>query len=115
MSHPCHHAVIVGRYLHAMTDVMCPDERAVLLIERLRGLFDDQPALRLTTPQIQRILGSSPNETAAVLEQLVQQRYLRRCADGYVTRARVMRIIPLPRMGDGGRWVAPVLRFPQRS
>ena len=70
-----------------MTALLCQNKTVLSLIGRLRWIFDAQPALRLTSAQIQHVLDTDPAETGAVLDRLVQERYLRRCADGCLTRA----------------------------
>ena len=78
-----------------MSDLICYDDHALSLADRLRRIFDEQPTLRLTPSQLQRLLGSAPQETASLLERLVTQRYLYRSNDGYLVKAATPRALPV--------------------
>lgn len=74
------------------------------LIERIRAEYDEQPALRLTPSQAQRLFGGTPHETAICLECLVANGVLQRSPDGHFVRARTSNVIALPGASAGNRW-----------
>ena len=51
-------------------------------LERLRSEFLEMPGLRLTTAQIQRFCGIEPDLCRAVLDTLVEERFLELRPDG---------------------------------
>jgi hypothetical protein len=53
----------------------------------IRGEFLEIPGLRLTSEQIQRLWGLHRDVCAAVLEDLLHQRFLQLTADGHYVRA----------------------------
>ena len=52
----------------------------------IRGEFLEIPGLRLTSDQIQRLWGLHRDVCAAVLEDLLHQRFLQLTADGHYVR-----------------------------
>ena len=56
-------------------------------IQIIRGEFLEIPGLRLTSEQIQRLWGLHRDVCAAVLEDLLHQRFLQLTADGHYVRA----------------------------
>jgi hypothetical protein len=57
-----------------------------LLLSRIRAEYLEMPGLRLTVPQAERLCGGDEPTCAAVLDMLVEQRFLRRRPDGSYTR-----------------------------
>ena len=53
----------------------------------IRGEFLEIPGLRLTSDQIQKLWGLHRDVCAAVLEDLLHQRFLQLTADGHYVRA----------------------------
>jgi hypothetical protein len=53
----------------------------------IRGEFLEIPGLRLTSEQIQRLWGLHRDVCAAVLEDLLHQRFLQLTAEGHYVRA----------------------------
>ena len=51
-------------------------------LQRLRGEFLEMPGLRLTVPQAQRLCGVDPAICKAVLDTLVDAKFLDRKRDG---------------------------------
>jgi hypothetical protein len=64
-------------------------------IERLRAEFLEMPGLRLTAAQVERLCGVERTICKAVLDALVDARFLRVSADGVYTRL-TDGIIPRP-------------------
>ena len=62
-----------------------PSERQWTQI--IRGEFLEIPGLRLTSDQIQKLWGLQRDACAAVLEDLLHQRFLQLTADGHYVRA----------------------------
>jgi len=62
-----------------------PSEREWTQI--IRGEFLEIPGLRLTSDQIQKLWGLHRDACAAVLENLLHQRFLQLTADGHYVRA----------------------------
>lgn len=56
------------------------------LIDRALSEFLDNPGLRLTPSQAQRLFGTTPEETATILGHLLAQRFLRKTRDGMLIR-----------------------------
>jgi len=56
------------------------------LIERVRAEYLEMPGLRLTAPQAQRLCGLDPATCRAVLQALVDLRFLRANEDGTYAR-----------------------------
>ena len=54
----------------------------------IRGEFLEIPGLRLTSEQVQRLWGLHRDVCAAVLEDLLHQRFLQLTADGHYVRTR---------------------------
>lgn len=69
------------------TAVFPTDAAADVLIDRARGEFLDNPGLRVTPSQAQRLFGMTPHETAVVLDHLLTVRFLRKTRDGLFGRA----------------------------
>jgi hypothetical protein len=67
----------------AMTDA-APSEREWTQI--IRGEFLEIPGLRLSSDQIQKLWGLHRDACAAILEDLLHQRFLRLTADGHYVR-----------------------------
>ena len=55
-------------------------------IERLRSEFLEMPGLRLTAGQVHRFCGVEANACAVALDELVQEKFLLRKADGTYAR-----------------------------
>ena len=55
-------------------------------ITRLRAEYMEMPGLRLTPAQVQRLCGVEPTMCQAVLESLVDARFLRVTATGHYAR-----------------------------
>ena len=70
-----------------MSHLTLVHSQPVALLDRARAEYEDQPALRLTPSQLQRLLDAAPDSTAFVLERLVAERFLRRTPDGHFVRA----------------------------
>jgi hypothetical protein len=58
-----------------------------MLVDRARSEFIDLPGLQLTPSQVQRLIGATPPQAAAVLERLIADGFLRRTRDGRFARA----------------------------
>ena len=58
-----------------------PDLRAFV---RIRAEFSEQPGVRLTSEQVQRLCGLDSSRCDRMLEALVQTRFLYRAASCYV-------------------------------
>jgi hypothetical protein len=56
-------------------------------IQIIRGEFLEIPGLRLTSAQVQKLWGLHRDACAAVLENLLHQRFLQLTADGHYVRA----------------------------
>jgi hypothetical protein len=56
------------------------------LLSRIRAEYLEMPGLRLTVPQAQRLCGGEDGSCQAVLDRLVEERFLCRRADGTYTR-----------------------------
>ena len=56
-------------------------------IQIIRGEFLEIPGLRLTSDQVQKLWGLHRDACAAVLENLLHQRFLQLTADGHYVRA----------------------------
>ena len=87
-----------------MSDLIAYDAGEGPLPDRMLSIFVAQPALRLTSSQLQRLLGSAPKETERVLDRLVARRTLTRSSDGYLSLATAPRSWPMPEIGADGRW-----------
>jgi hypothetical protein len=57
-----------------------------MLLARIRAEYLEMPGLRLTAAQVQRLCGGDGPSCAAVLDLLVEQRFLLRKRDGSYTR-----------------------------
>jgi hypothetical protein len=57
-----------------------------IIIERLRAEFGEMPGLRLTAGQVQRLCGVDETMCRAVLDALVDVKFLRLSADGTFAR-----------------------------
>ena len=55
-------------------------------IERLRAEFQEMPGMRLTTRQVQRLCGVDSGTCQAVLDALVEMKFLRLNGDGTYAR-----------------------------
>lgn len=66
------------------------------VIERVRSEYLEMPGMRLTPQQLQRLCGIGPALCDAVLESMVQSRFLALRPDG--TYARASDGLPQPRM-----------------
>jgi len=66
------------------------------IVERVRSEYLEMPGMRLTPPQLQRLLGIGPSLCDALLESMVQSRFLAVRADG--TYVRASDGLPQPRM-----------------
>jgi hypothetical protein len=55
-------------------------------IERIQAEFTEMPGLRLTADQVQRLCGVDTVMSAAVLDALVDARFLARRSDGTYSR-----------------------------
>ena len=55
-------------------------------IDRVRAEFEEMPGLRLTVPQIERLLGVEPSMCQPVLDSLVERGFLQVNADGTYSR-----------------------------
>jgi hypothetical protein len=55
-------------------------------MERIRGEFLEMPGLRLTSAQAARLCGVEPTICQAVLDALLEMKFLRLSADGTYTR-----------------------------
>ena len=55
-------------------------------LERLRAEFLEMPGLRLTVKQVQRLCGVEPTMCKAVLDAMVDAKFLRRKPDGTYAR-----------------------------
>ena len=56
------------------------------LVERLRSEFLEMPGLRLTSAQVQRLCGLEAGLCEAVLDALVDAKFLRKHSDGGYSR-----------------------------
>lgn len=56
------------------------------LLSRIRAEYLEMPGLRLTAPQAQRLCGAEGASCQAVLDLLVEERFLCRKPDGSYTR-----------------------------
>lgn len=54
---------------------------------RARGEYREMPGLRLTPAQAQRLWGLDAHATSAVMQALVEAKFLRRAPDGAFVRA----------------------------
>jgi hypothetical protein len=66
------------------------------IVERVRSEYLEMPGMRLTPPQLQRLFGIAPSLCDAVLESMVQSRFLAVRPDG--TYMRASDGLPEPRM-----------------
>lgn len=64
-----------------------PRCRAYDLKTRVRSEYDEMPGLRLTSAQARRLWNLNRAECDAVLSALIEERILRRTADGAFVRA----------------------------
>ena len=55
-------------------------------LERLRAEFQEMPGLRLSVKQVQRLCGVEPMMCQAVLDAMVDAKFLRRNPDGTCAR-----------------------------
>jgi DNA-binding IclR family transcriptional regulator len=55
-------------------------------LERLRAEFLEMPGLRLTLEQVQRLCGVEPTMCQAILDAMVDAKFLRRKPDGTYAR-----------------------------
>jgi hypothetical protein len=53
-------------------------------LQLIRAEYLEFPGLHLTKPQIERLWGFDPVTSEALLAELIDARFLRRCADAYV-------------------------------
>lgn len=63
-----------------------PNESREQLLRRIRGEYLEMPGLRLTREQAQRLWALDRQTCAAVLEFLVDQKFLTRAPDGTYAR-----------------------------
>jgi hypothetical protein len=56
------------------------------LLSRIRAEYLEMPGLRLTVPQAQRLCGGEDGSCQAVLDRLVDERFLCRRPDGSYAR-----------------------------
>ena len=59
------------------------------LVRRIEGEYHEMPGLKLTEAQARRLWGLDPNTCRVVLVTLMQERFLRRTADGMYVRVGV--------------------------
>ena len=71
-------------------------------LERLRAEFLEMPGLRLTVAQAQRLCGVEPEMCQAILDALVDARFLYRRSDGHYTRLTAESPRPHPATADLG-------------
>jgi hypothetical protein len=62
------------------------DSHMLRTLERLRAEFLEMPGLRLTAPQVERLCGVDPTMCRALLDALVDAKFLRQSPDGVYTR-----------------------------
>jgi len=74
-------------------------------IERIRAEFLEMPGMRLTAAQIERLCGIEQTTCRAVLEALVDAKFLRASSGTYtrVTDGNILRPRPA-RVGHSQRW-----------
>jgi hypothetical protein len=60
---------------------------AGVLLQRIRGEFQEMPGLRLTKPQACRLWHLDATECQALLEALIDARFLVRTKDGFFVKA----------------------------
>jgi hypothetical protein len=58
----------------------------MMLLSRIRAEYLEMPGLRLTVPQAQRLCGGEGASCQAVMDYLVDERFLRRLRDGSYSR-----------------------------
>lgn len=56
------------------------------VITRVKAEFSEMPCLRLTMPQAQRLFGLCPEVSGAVMQALVQERFLHQSESGVFMR-----------------------------
>ena len=71
------------------------------ILERVRSEYLEMPGMRLTPRQLQRLCGIGPALCDALLESMVNSRFLTAKADG--TYARATEGLPQPRMAKISR------------
>jgi hypothetical protein len=69
------------------TDMTSIQTAVVRWLPIVRGEFRELPGLHLTKPQVQRLWGLDPRTCDALLETLVDGRFLRRTRNGAYARA----------------------------
>jgi hypothetical protein len=57
------------------------------LVDRVRGEFNEMPGLQLTVPQAAKLLGIEPEACRDVIDELVDDAFLRWTASGMIVRA----------------------------
>lgn len=62
------------------------EARMHMLLTRIQAEYREMPGLRLTVAQVQRLCGGDGPACAAVLDLLVEERFLIRRTDGSYTR-----------------------------
>ena len=71
------------------------------ILERVRSEYLEMPGMRLTPRQLQRLCGIGPALCDALLESMVNSRFLTAKTDG--TYARATEGLPQPRMAKVSR------------
>ena len=69
-------------------------------LERLRAEFLEMPGLRLTVAQTQRLCGVEPTMCQAILDTLVDVKFLYRRSDGHYARLTAESPRPHPAKAD---------------
>ncbi len=71
--------------------MLTADAAIPMWLQRMRAEYTEIPGLHLTKPQVQRLWGLDPIISEALLDTLIDERFLRKTPTGAYARAEVDR------------------------